>query len=416
MRVRSRSARPLRPLRPVAVAVASGAAALALCLAAPSAAVWADDGHDHGGPLTVTTILSGSSLSHTFTTASSSTPQTEALTKPDDITRLGDDLFVGFQNGVGAQGEASSSGNLDSTVVEFSTSGQPIAQWDIAGKDDGLTADPDLHAVIATVNEDGNSSLYTITPGGGGVQHYAYNEALPHFGGTDAISILGKQILISASAPGTTNGATLPQPYPAVYSVLLDRATSVATVTPVFGDTDPAVVANVGSQHGQTVTLGLTDPDSSEIVPFDAPRFGGAFMLDSQGDQQQIFVHQHWGSAPTLSVLNLTQSVDDTAWPNEDGTLFATDSTNNTVDAVTGGFPDRPVVAVTPCGSNMAPTTCPAPPTFPANYLGTVNPWTGEVDPLTTTGVAIVPQGGLLFVPSDHGDHGSEGGEGGDGG
>jgi hypothetical protein len=305
---------------------------------------------------------------------------------------------------VGPQGEPSASGNRDSTVVEVTTAGQPVAQWDINGKADGLTADPELQTVIATVNEDGNSSLYTITPGSGGtVQPYAYNEALPHFGGTDAISVFRGQILISASAPGNTGGAPAPQPtYPAVYAVALDQATSVATVTPLFFDEDPAVVANVGTaQTGQPVNLALTDPDSNEVVPFGAPRFGGTFMLTSQGDQQQIFVTRgQWRSAPSLSVLNLSQSVDDTAWPDGHGTLFATDSTNDTVDAVTGGFPNRPVVAVTPCGSNLAPSSCPAPPQFPANYLGTVDPWTGEVDPLSTAGVAIVPQGGLLFVPA----------------
>ena len=83
----------------------------------------------------------------------------------------------------------------------------------------------------------------------------------------------------------------------------------------------------------------------------------------------------------------------------------------DTIDAITGGFPDRPVVAVTPCGSNSAPGTCPAPPLFPANYLGTLSPWTGQVDPLATTGVAVVPQGGLLFVPTDQGGQGSQGGQ-----
>jgi hypothetical protein len=411
----------MRPrIRPFTVAIASGIASVALCIATPSTG-WADGGNNDSqgdpGSLSVKTILSGASLTHSFVPAGASTAQTERLSHPDDIARLGDKIFVGFQNGVGAQGEPSnSSGNLDSTVVELTTSGHPVAQWDITGKDDGLTADPALHAVIATVNEDGGSSLYTITPGGGGtVQQYAYNQPLPHFGGTDAISIVGGQILISASAPGATGGSPAPQAtYPAVYSVTLDPSTSVATVTPVFFDEDPAVVANLGSQYGQTINLALTDPDSSEVVPFDAPRFGGDFMLDSQGDQQQIFLHGHTGSAPTLSVLNLSQAVDDTAWPESDGTLFATDSTNDVVDAVTGGFPDRPVVAVTPCGSNSAPSTCPAPPLFPANYLGTVNPWTGQVDPLTTTGVAIVPQGGLLFVPSDQNGEGSQGNQGGD--
>jgi hypothetical protein len=60
-------------------------------------------------------------------------------------------------------------------------------------------------------------------------------------------------------------------------------------------------------------------------------------------------------------------------------------------------------VAVTPCGSNAAPATCPAPPAFPANYLGTLNPWTGRVSAVTVGGHAFVPQGGLVFVPGQPG-------------
>ena len=99
-----------------------------------------------------------------------------------------------------------------------------LGQWDVAGKTDGVTADPDTHTVIATVNEDANSSLYAITPGrGGGVQHYLYNEPLPHNGGTDAISVVNGQLYISASAPGTTGTLPAPQPtFPAVYSVTLE--------------------------------------------------------------------------------------------------------------------------------------------------------------------------------------------------
>lgn len=108
-----------------------------------------------------------------------------------------------------------------------------------------------------------------------------------------------------------------------------------------------------------------------------------------------------------LSVLNLSQSVDDTAWPGEDGcVLYATDSTNDTVDVVTGAFPERPVVAVTPCGANSAPSTCSATPATPVNYLGSLNPWTGEVSMLTVGGVAFVPQGALLFTDGrDGGGH-----------
>jgi hypothetical protein len=394
-------------LRSVAVPTAAALTLLTATLAvAASPAVGAsgtgqdpDGWHGGEGPLTAQTVLTGSSLTHTFTIAGTSTTKSEPLTKPDDITQLGRYIFVGFQNGVGPQGEASSSGNLDSTVVEMTQSGQVVGQWDVVGKTDGVTADPGTRTVIATVDEDANSSLYTITPGpGGGLQHYQFNEPLPHNGGTDAISVVNGRLYISASAPGATG--TLPAPqatFPAVYSVTLDAVHALATVTPLFYDEDPATVANAGTaQSGQIVQLALTDPDSNEVVPRDAQRFGGDFMLTSQGDLQEIFVSP-WGHK--LSVLNLAQSVDDTAWPDAGhGALYATDSTSDTVDEVTGHFPSTPVVAVTPCGANSAPATCPAPPAYPANYLGSLNPWTGQVTALTVRGVPLLPQGGLLFV------------------
>ena len=69
-------------------------------------------------------ILSGQSLHHWYTKAGSRKRYCEALTKPDDITMLGGDLFTGFQNGVGPQGQASTDGNRDSTIVEFTPSGR----------------------------------------------------------------------------------------------------------------------------------------------------------------------------------------------------------------------------------------------------------------------------------------------------
>ncbi|MGH3304598.1 MAG: hypothetical protein ACRDOK_23555 [Streptosporangiaceae bacterium] len=185
------------------------------------------------------------------------------MTLPDDITLLGHHPFAAFQNGVGPQGQPSSHGNTDSTVVEFTTHGKVLAQWDITGKCDGLTADPELCVLIATVNEDANSSVYTIQPtgpAGAQVQHYSYNEPPPHFGGTDAISVYHGQVLISGSAPGTTGTAAPQASYPAVYSVAFDPATLVATVTPLFDDKDSAVSANVGSGFGQVAPLALTDP------------------------------------------------------------------------------------------------------------------------------------------------------------
>ncbi len=81
----------------------------------------------------VSTVLSGKTLHHSYTKAGSSAEFSEPLTKPDDITRVGSDLFTAFQNGVGPQGQASTDGNRDSTVVEFTFSGAVVNQWDLRG-------------------------------------------------------------------------------------------------------------------------------------------------------------------------------------------------------------------------------------------------------------------------------------------
>ena len=88
--------------------------------------------------------------------------------------------------------------------MEFTRTGRVVRQWDIRGKCDGVTADPARHRVIATVNEDANSSVYTINPWAAPakqVRHYAYSAPLPSKGGTDAISIFHGMVLVSASAP-----------------------------------------------------------------------------------------------------------------------------------------------------------------------------------------------------------------------
>jgi len=181
--------------------------------------------------------------------------------------------------------------------------------------------------------------------------------------------------------------------------VTLDPRTHVATVHPLFGDEAKATVANAGSSAGKTVTLALTDPDSNEIVPPAVPRFHGDFMLTSQGDQEQIYVKDAGSRWQRLSVLSLSQSVDDTAWAvSSHGRLYATDNGADKVDLVTGRFrPGTAFVAVTPCGSTSAPATCPAPPAFPANYLGVLNMSTGQISHVTLHGAALQPQG-LLFV------------------
>ncbi len=347
------------------------------------------------GGFTARVFASGAALHH-------HTPRgTEALSAPDDITGLHKHLFVGFQNGVGPQGEPSPTGNRDSTIVEFDLHGHALAQWDVVGKCDGLTADPLTGKVLATVNEDAHSAIDVITPGvGTKVVQYRFSRALPSRGGTDALSIYHGMILISASAPGTTGAPAPRASYPAVYKAQLNHRTHQVTIQGLFSDTARATVANTTSPaRGRTRRLGLADPDSNEVVPAYATRFAGDFMLTSQGDKDQIFATRAGQRGDKLTVLHLSDAVDDTAWAaDRTGTLYATNASTDAVDRVTGPFRRGQIlVADTPCDAAGAPATCPAP-GFTANYLGQLNPRTGAITRVGVTGAPLAPKG-MLFLP-----------------
>ena len=340
--------------------------------------------------LTVKQIALGETLKHSFKPNGTGATTTGRLTQPDDIVSLGGHIYVGFQNGVGSQGEVAPSGSLDSTLVEFTPSGSVVKQWDLTGKIDGMGADSATGRVFASVNEDSKSSLYVVS--GGTVTHYTYAQSpLPHQGDTDAISVFKGKILISASAPGTSGKA--PANAAAVYVVTLNSGAKTAAVAPFFAINATAASVNAG---GSKVTLALTDPDSNNVVPSSSPAFGGDFMLNSQGDQQLIF---SGASGQNLQVLKISKPVDDSAWATSaSGTLYTTDSSADTVDAITGSFkPGTVYTAVAPCNANSAPSVCPSPPTFPGNSLGTINLKTGAVGTVTISG-PVTPKG-MVFVP-----------------
>ena len=107
------------PARSLGFLAAAGLALLTTAFASGhSRRLGRSRGYDHG--LTARTILGGLTLTHTFTAAGAVTASSEPLSDPDDITRLGSGHLRRLQNGVGPQGQASPSGNLDSTIVEMS--------------------------------------------------------------------------------------------------------------------------------------------------------------------------------------------------------------------------------------------------------------------------------------------------------
>lgn len=304
-----------------------------------------------------------------------------AHTGPDDITTMDGKIFVAFQNGVGSMGEPAATGATKSTVVEYTQHGKRVASWNLTGKVDGMTADRARHRIVATVNEDGNSSLYTITIRGDDskVRHYTYSQnPLPHGGGTDSIAVVAGQLIVTASAPAPdANGTTFSGP--ALYRVSLSGGT--ATPTAIFADNATATDAVTGAQS----QLNLSDPDSSLLMPKASPRFAGDLLLDSQGDSQLVFLAHPDTAQQAATVLNLTTQVDDTAVAtSRHGTLYVTDAGTNEVKAISGSFHLGQVIVAIPSDSTSMPGT-----------LATLDLNTGM---LTTYSTAFTNPKGLLFV------------------
>ena len=345
---------------------------------------------------------SGGYTSHVFASGipiSITTPAGKVpVSQPDDITMLNGNIYVAFQNQVGPQGEPApkgvqGAGNKESAVVEFSGSGSVIRQWQVLGHVDGLTADPAKGQVAVSSNEDANAHIFLITPSSTTAVSYTVPK-LPHGGGMDAISFYQGKMLVSASAPGTVGKPAPQASYPAIYQVTLNSGTHAASVTGLFSDEATAQKANSG-QSGST-KLQLVDPDSNAVVPSYAQRYGGQFELTSQGDYQQIFTPNPAGKQ--LTVLKLTQSIDDSAWTTPSGTLYVTDGSADLIYKITGPFPaGGEIVGVTPCDAGNAPASCPQLPKFPSNYLGVVDESTGAVSKFPMTSPSVNPAG-LMFV------------------
>lgn len=326
----------------------------------------------------------------TFASAPITVPHTSG---PDDVAGLGGHVFVGWQNGVGTMGEPNPvTQQTAGTLIEYDSTGRALQSWNLTGKIDGLGSDVPHDRLIATVNEDGNSSLYTIqpeAPAGSQVRHYAYSPApdsgfaggLLTGGGTDAVVVHDGQIFVSASNP-TLLDAT------AAFNVSLDPNTGVASLAPTFADNASATDAVTG----QTVTLGLTDPDSNADVPGASPRFGGQFVLDGQADQQLVFARGLAGDSPALTRLGLTYGgqsagVDDVRWAaGAGGKLIVVDRGTRTVYAISGPFAAGEAFASLDTVGSTAQTS----------EVDTIDLQSGELTPFVT---GLTTAKGLLWLP-----------------
>lgn len=313
---------------------------------------------------------------------------------PDDITVMavrGLDggkalIWTAYQNGINPDGTPGTTGGpTQSTVAGYDPStGALVRTIMVTGKVDGLTADPRIGALIATVNEDDNSAFNLIFPAIGAVATLAYSPdpAVNGNGGTDSIAVLGGKIYVAHSNPADLTQAT-------DYLVTIQRTspTLTASLSPVFYDNSMATDALTGTN----VQLALSDPDTNFAMPKQSPMFAGDLATVSQGDGEIVFAHL--GQAPQLTVLPLTDNVAGNVPPidgmavatSNSGTLYVVDAAAGTIQAFdTTGWAAGTVFVGEP-KDNGNP------------LIGTLNLSTGVITPLGNT---FQSPKGLLFVPS----------------
>ncbi len=292
---------------------------------------------------------------------------TATRTKPDSITSDGQNIYVGYQNTTAADGSDGGS----STIVAYTAAGQEIRSFTVQGRCDGLRFNPVTRLLWATVNEDANSSLFTIDPNTGATTQYTFSSA-PHGGGYDDLAFVNGMAFVAASNPSNLiNGVNTA---PAVAKVVLNGTT--ATLTPVL--LGNATVTDAITNR--PVTLNLLDPDSLALD------LAGNLVLVSQADSQIIIIQNPGGVNQSASVLTVNMQLDDIAWASTStGRLFVVDANKNTISIIrsTGGFTPGTVY------TEVAPDTG-------TGLVGTLDLRTGSVFQIVN---GFTKPTGLIFVP-----------------
>lgn len=275
-------------------------------------------------------------------------------THPDDITQIGQNVFIGYQDSVNPDGTPIGTAPASGQVVEYDLNGNVVHTFTAPGHIDGLLA-YNATTLWVSADEDGNPQLTVIDLGNDAQATYTPDTGtapLPHGGGLDDMKLLNGQVYVSASAPTTT---MMPSPNLAPYSTDSSGATAQYGV-----NTGPALYTISLNGDGKTfhlatalmsstpaallpgntaVTLNMTDADSSALDP------AGDLVLDSQQDSELVFIHSP-GAGQSVSVLQVTLygnpwPVDDVRWaPTGSAFMLVSDTHAGLVYRVdaTGGF------------------------------------------------------------------------------
>jgi hypothetical protein len=304
-------------------------------------------------------------------------PPPQGLTNPDSITTVNENIYVVYANKTQPDG---SGGN--STIVEYSSTGQVLRMFHVKGKADGLKYNPFDHQLWALRNEDSNPALTTIDPKTGDQDDFTYAEPTLHGGGYDDAVFFKDATFISASNPNlqaptptTPNGQNVS---PSIVKVRL--AGHQIFVEPVL----TGITSLVDIATGKIVIAQQSDPDSLKVDS------AGDLVLDSQADGDLIFINSPGSDNQAGLRLHLTNgtskqiTVDDTVFPTTpSGTILVVDTKADTVYAVQSE-------AFQPGGAYSASDS--------DGILGKVDLSTGLVTPIVT---GMQSPHGALFVPLD---------------
>jgi hypothetical protein len=346
------------------------------------------------GAAAVQTLHSSPTPQHATVPSSTFATGPSGIHGPDDLTLLpgrcmvgtGPTLWTEYQNGVNPDGSVPSPGAINySTVIGYALSnGIVVQEVNISGHIDGLTADPAHCVILATDNEDANSSFLVISPRSGAWTRFVYSPSptVSGNGGTDAISIWNGGIYLSHSNPNDTTQAT-------IYRAILSWSSHLAYLSPLFYDDSSAWDVETHAP----VTLHLTDPDSNYVMPSTVPLVAGTLATISQGDGRIVFASNGLYHSVQLYLLNLTDNVSGNLPPvdgiaaatSDRGTLYVVDAGANDIVALsTKGFPAGTVFIGEP-NDNGNP------------LVGTLNLKTGVITPFANH---FVSPKFMVFVPA----------------
>jgi len=301
---------------------------------------------------------------------------TSSRIKPDDITRLNNLIAVTWQNGVGPTGTPGSLGG-NSTVTAMNPAGTVVTSWTLPGRCDGLTADPANNRILATVNEDGNTSFFVLRVGAAPLLLTIVDPSGTITGGLDSITVQGSNYYVSTSNPGSGTASVLAK-------VAIDEVAKTATFSSFVNAN--ATSTDIVAGGSGAFNPALSDPDSNGVVP-NGP-YAGRLYLVSEGDMQVVFVDTP--AASSLQNEKVASAPGDLAWPTSStGTLYVTDNGTGLVSAIssnnwTVGQP----VAASPIKSGETAQA--------GGFIGALDLTTGNMTPLVEGFKTPV---GLLFVP-----------------